>query len=143
MCIFDWDVHFGDGTSEIFKSDPTVLYVSIHRYEDGKFYPGGKEGSELNIGEGDGQGYNLNIPFNEVGMGNDEYLYVWENLVFKIIQEFNPEIIMISAGFDSAEGDPLGGFKLTPIGFSYMTQRLMGNKLSINKTIILAFCSLS
>ena len=127
--IFDWDVHFGDGTSSIFLQDPSVLFISIHRYQNGKFYPGGKGGDASNIGEGDGKGYNINIPFDEIGMGDDEYIYVWEKLLFPIIQEFNPEYILISAGFDSAEGDPLGGFKLTPIGYAYMTQRLMGNYL--------------
>ena len=127
ICIFDWDVHFGDGTAAIFESDPSVLFISPHRYEGGKFYPGGGAGSAKKIGEKGGKGFNINIPFDVSGMGNDEYIYIWENLIFPIIQEFAPEIILISAGFDSAEGDPLGGFKLTPAGYAYMTQRLMGN----------------
>lgn len=58
-------------------------------------------------------------------MGNDEYIYVCENLLFPIIEEFEPDLILISAGFDSAQGDPIGGFKLTPEGYAYMTERLI------------------
>ena len=122
--IFDWDVHFGDGTSQIFIEDPSVLYISPHRYQEGSFYPNKKEGGEDNIGKGEGRGYNINIPFNKEGMGNDEYIYIWENLVFPKIKEFKPDLILISAGFDSADGDPLGGFKLNPAGYAYMTQRM-------------------
>lgn len=125
VCIFDWDVHFGDGTAAIFDSDPSVLFISPHRYEGGKFYPGGGAGSAKKIGCSEGKGYNINIPFDVTGMGDDEYIYVCENLAFPIIEEFQPELILISAGFDSAEGDPLGGFKLSPAGYAYMTQRLM------------------
>lgn len=77
------------------------------------------------IGDKEGKGFNINIPFDVTGMGNDEYIFACENLAFPIIQEFSPEIILISAGFDSAEGDPLGGFKLKPSGYAYMTQRLL------------------
>lgn len=118
-------MHFGDGTAAIFESDPSVLFISPHRYESGKFYPGGQGGAAKKIGDKEGKGYNINIPFDKAGMGDDEYIFICENLVFPIIQEFDPELIIISAGFDSAEGDPLGGFKLTPAGYAYMTQRLM------------------
>lgn len=124
VCIFDWDVHFGDGTAAIFESDPSVLFISLHRFNNGKFYPG-PAGSAKKTGDGKGRGYNISIPFDVNGMGNDEYIYVCENLAFPIIEEFKPELILISAGFDSAEGDPLGGFKLKPSGYAYMTQRLM------------------
>ncbi|CAI2367172.1 unnamed protein product [Moneuplotes crassus] len=125
VCIFDWDVHFGDGTSSIFKSDPSVLFISTHRYEGGAFYPSSPLGGEDNVGTDEGEGFNINIPFNKEGMGNDEYIHVCENLVFPVIEKFEPELIFISAGFDSAEGDPLGGFSLTPAGYAYMCQRIM------------------
>lgn len=76
VCIFDWDVHFGDGTSSIFETDPTVLYLSIHKYMNGNFYPGGSGGSAKKIGSGKGKGFNVNIPFDVTGLGNDEYIYV-------------------------------------------------------------------
>jgi len=75
----------------------------------------------VNIGQGKGKGYNINVPFDLAGMGNDEYAYVCEKLLFPIIEEFSPDLILISAGFDSALGDPLGGMKLTPEGYAYMT----------------------
>lgn len=121
VVIFDWDVHFGDGTSEILIEDNTVLFISLHRYDGGKFYPGGKNGSSKNVGYGKGKGFNINVPFDVLGMGNDEYAYVCEKLLFPVIEEFQPDLILISAGFDSAQGDPLGGFKLTPEGYAYMT----------------------
>lgn len=124
ICIFDWDVHFGDGTAAIFESDPSVLFISIHKFMNGNFYPG-PSGSVKRTGDGKGKGFNISVPFDVNEMGNDEYIYVCENLVFPIIEEFKPEILLISAGFDSAEGDPLGQFKLTPSGYAYMTQRLL------------------
>lgn len=98
-----------------------MLFISIHWYDGGKFYPGGKAGSCKNIGSGKGKGFNINVPFDVSGMGNDEYIYVCEKLLFPIIEEFGPDLIIISAGFDSALGDPLGGMKLTPEGYAYMT----------------------
>lgn len=76
VCIFDWDVHFGDGTAAIFESDPSVLFISPHRYDGGKFYPGGSAGSAKRIGDQKAKGYNINIPFDAAGMGDDEYIYV-------------------------------------------------------------------
>lgn len=63
MCIFDWDVHVGDGTSAIFANDPSVLYISIHRFDHGKFYPG-PAGKHEKIGESQGKGFNIQFPFN-------------------------------------------------------------------------------
>jgi histone deacetylase 6 len=63
VCIFDWDVHVGDGTSNCFWEDDTVLYLSIHRFDLGAFYPG-PSGKHTNIGEGKGRGFNVNFPFN-------------------------------------------------------------------------------
>jgi len=63
VCIFDWDVHVGDGTSQIFYDDPSVLYISIHRFDQGKFYPG-QAGAHTKIGEGAGKGFNIHFPFN-------------------------------------------------------------------------------
>ncbi len=79
-----------------------------------------------NIGSGKGKGYNINVPFDEIGMGNSEYITICERLLFPVIEEFGPDLILISCGFDSAQDDPLGGFKLTPQGYAYMTEKLMG-----------------
>ena len=110
--MFDWDVHFGDGTAEIVKDDPSVLYISIHWFDQGDFYPG-KEGRIDNIGEGKGKGFNINIPFDGEGIEDEEYAHVCNEIVWKVIQSFGPDMIVISCGFDSASEDPLGKFNIT------------------------------
>ncbi len=112
VCIFDWDVHVGDGTSQIFYEDDTVLYMSIHRFDNGAFYPG-PEGKYSKVGEGKGRGYNIHFPFNVEKsqknlIGDEDFIYACEKVFFPIIKEFEPDLIIISAGFDSALGDPLG-----------------------------------
>lgn len=138
VCIFDWDVHVGDGTSNVFYNDDTVLYISIHRYDLGKFFPGPKGKLEM-IGEGAGKGYNIQFPFNlpkkkngaanepeDEGqlIGDSDYIFACETFFFPIIREFAPDLIIISAGFDSAKGDPLGGIAVSPVGYAWMTQGL-------------------
>ena len=133
VVIFDWDVHVGDGTSQIFYDDETVLYISIHRYDLGTFFPGPKGKLEM-IGEVKGKGYNIQFPFNKPQnsnkdlegdsagvIGDLDYVWACEALFFPIIREFNPDLIIISAGFDSAKGDPLGGVAVSPMGYAWMT----------------------
>ena len=109
ILIFDWDVHHGDSTSRFFYEDSSILYISPHRFDNGNFYPG-KYGDLNNIGEGEGKGLNINFPWDlphpYVTVGDHEYIYVMERFFLPIIKEFNPEIVFISAGFDSARGDP-------------------------------------
>ena len=136
VCIFDWDIHVGDGTANVFANDDSVLYISIHRYDMGKFFPGPLGRHEL-IGECKGKGYNIQFPFNlpkpqandqngedHSAIGDNDYIFVCESFLFPIIREFAPDLIIISAGFDSAKGDPLGGVQVTPIGYAWMTQGL-------------------
>lgn len=135
MVIFDWDVHVGDGTSNVFYNDDSVLYISIHRFDMGKFFPGPLGKLEM-IGEGNGKGYNIHFPFNLPKLkpgeehdksqiiGDKDYIYVCETLFFPIIREFAPDLIIISAGFDSAKGDPIGHIEVSPMGYAYMTQGL-------------------
>ena len=89
-----------------------MLFISIHRYDNGSFYPGPK-GSEKLIGSGKGTGFNLSYPFNldkndEDLIGDKDYIYACESILFPVIKLFNPDLIIISAGFDSALGDPVG-----------------------------------
>ena len=126
VCIFDWDVHVGDGTSYIFNEDETVLYMSIHRFDNGAFYPG-PYGKHTKAGEGKGRGFNIHFPFNveksqRTVVGDADFIYACETIFFPVMKEFNPDLILISAGFDSAQGDPLGQIGVTPVGYSYMTQ---------------------
>ena len=106
IVIFDWDVHVGDGTASIFIDDPSVLYISIHRFDMGKFYPG-PLGKHERIGEGAGRGYNIQFPFNLQAnqrdkIGDRDYIFACEQVFFPLIKEFGPDMIIISAGFDSA-----------------------------------------
>lgn len=125
VVIFDWDVHVGEGTASIFYDDPSVLYISIHRFDLGKFYPG-LIGKHERIGESQGKGYNIQWPFNVPAhstdlIGDKDYIYACESVFFPVIREFKPDLMIISAGFDSAKGDPLGGVGVTPLGYAYMT----------------------
>lgn len=125
VLIVDWDVHHGNGTQHMFWKDPFVLYFSIHRYDYGFFYPTSEDGDADKIGEGAGRGFNVNVPWQRRGYGDLDYLAVFDHLLMPIAQQFNPDMVFISGGFDSALGDPLGGCKITPAGYFQMTQRLM------------------
>eukprot|EP00250_Pteridium_aquilinum_P005405 c15499_g1_i2 orf=284-2374(-) len=124
VLIVDWDVHHGNGTQNMFWDDDKVLYFSVHRYDGGSFYPMGTEGNYDKIGSGRAAGFNVNVPWPHAGFGDSDYLAVWNHVLLPIAKKFNPDIVLISGGFDSAEGDPLGGCCLTPFGFSEMTRKL-------------------
>ena len=129
IAIFDWDVHHGDSTQKFFYNDPNILYISTHRFDHGKFYPG-PSGNPKHLGEGPGLGFNLNIGWNipqdnDDVVDNQDYLYAFERLVLPIISKFSPELIFISAGFDSCKGDPLGELELDQDGYAYMTQKTL------------------
>ncbi len=120
ILILDWDLHHGNGTQQIFYEYPSVLYISLHLYP---YYPG--TGSEDEIGEGKGRGFNLNIPM-QAGSTDKEYLNVFDNIILPKIRTFRPEFILISAGFDGHKDDPLSGISLTEKGFYEMTKRVKG-----------------
>jgi len=107
----------------MFYSDPTVLYISIHRYDSGSFYPG--TGHATRTGRGPGLGYNVNIGWSCEGPGDAEYEFAMDSLVLPIANEFSPDLVVVSAGFDAARGDPLGGCDLTPTGYARMTHKLI------------------
>lgn len=125
VLILDWDVHHGNGVQEAFYSDPNVLYISLHVYNNGTFYPNGPYGDHLHCGEGLGLGKNVNIPWATHGMGDGDYMYAFQQVVMPIALEFNPDLVIISAGFDAAEGDMLGSCHVSPAGFAHMTHMLM------------------
>ncbi|KAH7444225.1 hypothetical protein KP509_02G070600 [Ceratopteris richardii] len=122
VMIIDWDVHHGNGTQEIFDSDSSVLYVSLHRHQAGFFYPGTGAASEVGIK--DGEGFSVNIPWPCGGIGDEDYLFAFQNVIMPIVEQFAPDATIISAGFDAAKGDPLGGCQVTPSGYAHMTQLL-------------------
>ncbi|XP_011009786.1 PREDICTED: histone deacetylase 15 isoform X1 [Populus euphratica] len=132
VLIVDWDVHHGNGTQEIFDQNKSVLYISLHRHEGGKFYPG--TGSANEVGRNGAEGSCVNIPWSRGGVGDNDYIFAFQNLVLPIATEFAPDFIIISAGFDAARGDPLGCCDVTPAGYSQMTDMLYtlsGGKLLV------------
>ncbi|KIJ61334.1 hypothetical protein HYDPIDRAFT_96746 [Hydnomerulius pinastri MD-312] len=134
ILILDWDVHHGNGTQRAFNDDPSVLYISIHRYERGQFYPCGPFGGLESCGEGPGLGYSVNIPWPTHGMTDADYIHAFQQIVMPIALEFAPELVIISAGFDAADGDDLGECHVTPTGYAHMTHMLAslaGGKLVV------------
>lgn len=125
VLIVDWDVHHGNGIQEVFYDDPNVLYISLHVYSGGKFYPTGDYGDHLHCGEGAGVGRNVNIPWETAGMTDGDYLYAFQQVIMPIAQDFNPDMVIVSAGFDAAEGDMLGRCHVSPAGYAHMTHALM------------------
>ena len=120
VAILDWDVHHGNGTQHIFEADPTVLYISLHQYP---FYPG--TGARNERGTGDGTGYTLNIPL-PAGTGEVEYLAAFSREVVPALRKFTPDLLIISAGFDAHEDDPLANMRLTGDSFAKMTDMVKG-----------------
>jgi histone deacetylase 6 len=124
IVILDWDVHHGNGTQKAFWDDPRVLYISLHRYEAGKYYPGTIAGSANQVGEGAGTGSNINIPWPVAGMGDADYIYAFNQVVMPICYEFDPDLVIISSGFDAADGDMIGQCHVTPGAYGHMTHML-------------------
>ncbi|ETE71587.1 Histone deacetylase 7, partial [Ophiophagus hannah] len=167
ILIVDWDVHHGNGTQQVFYRDPNVLYLSLHRYDDGNFFPGSGAADEVisgftyilvslsqniidkdplhgcseavqliwrcrdlnngpdllpvflfQVGSGAGEGFTVNVAWTgglEPPMGDPEYLAAFRTVVMPIAQEFSPDVVLVSAGFDAADGHPppLGGYKVS------------------------------
>ena len=124
VLVLDWDVHHGNGTQHMFYGDRKVLYMSIHRYDHGKFYPCSEEANYDRVGQGEGEGFNVNIPWNGLQFGDAEYMMAFLQVVLPIAYEYNPQLILISAGFDAARGDPLSGYKVSPEMYGFMTHQL-------------------
>jgi acetoin utilization deacetylase AcuC-like enzyme len=117
--IVDWDVHHGNGTQDIFYRDPSVFFFSTHQ---SPWYPG--TGAADETGEGPGEGTTLNCPF-PAGAGRDRILGAFRDRWAPRMREFRPDLILISAGFDSRLGDPLGHFLLTDADFADLTTLVM------------------
>lgn len=125
VLIIDWDIHHGQGTQSFFYDDPNVLYISIHRYEKGKFWPELIESNFNFTGSGPGKGYNINFPLNETGCNDADFLLIWFNVILPVVYEFNPELVVISAGFDAAIGCPEGKMRVKPTTYYSLCQSLM------------------
>lgn len=115
VAIIDWDVHHGNGTQHIFYNDKSVLYMSTHQYP---FYP--NTGSRGERGAGDGKGYTLNIPMF-AGAGEEEFIEAFTEEIIPSLENFHPDLILISAGFDAHRDDPLANLELTEESFGKLT----------------------
>jgi len=119
VLIADWDVHHGNGTQDIFYEDGSVFFFSTHQ---SPWYPGTGDSDET--GEGPGKSTTLNCPF-PAGTGRNEILGAFREKLFPVMDEFRPDLVLISAGFDSRLGDPLGHFRLTDPDFAELTEVMM------------------
>jgi acetoin utilization deacetylase AcuC-like enzyme len=120
VLIIDWDVHHGNGTQEIFYRDPTVFYFSTHQYP---YYPG--TGARTETGEGPGDGTILNVPLG-VATPAATHREAFQDALDDIESRFHPDLVIISAGFDSRRDDPLGGLLLEDTDFAEMTKQVVG-----------------
>jgi histone deacetylase 6 len=118
VLIVDWDVHHGNGTQNAFWNDPDVLYFSIHQFP---FYPG--SGGVHEIGSARAAGRNVNVPWPG-GMRDAEYVAAFDRVLLPIAAQFDPDLVLVSCGFDAARGDLLGEMQVTPDGYAAMTERL-------------------
>jgi len=118
VAILDWDVHHGNGTQDIFWNDRDVLYLSVHQYP---FYPGTGAATELGGPAAIGATVNVGLPS---GCGDAEYAAVFDHVFLPKLSVFRPDVLLISAGFDAFQHDPLAGMKVTHAGFAAMAQRL-------------------
>ena len=119
VLIVDWDVHHGNGTQEIFWYDPSVFYFSTHQYP---YYPG--TGSADERGTGKGEGATLNVPLS-MGTSARDHRQAFTGALHEVERRFHPDLVIISAGFDSRRGDPLGGLMLEDSDFSEMTKEVL------------------
>ena len=121
VAIVDFDVHHGNGTQHIFERRADVLFISLHE-DPGSLYPG--TGYEYEKGHGPGQGYTVNLPLVP-GCGDEHYRDLFQTRVLPALDQFTPEVLMVSAGFDAAAEDPLANLQVTENGFLWMTQQLI------------------
>lgn len=133
--ILDYDVHFGNGTSDIYYKDPTVLYISLHQ-DPNTIYPG--TGFAWQIGEGEGEGYNVNVPLPP-GTSDDTYLYAAKEVFVSLAEEFKPEIIIANGGSDPHFADMLGDLRLTVKGFFKLSRLIKetANKVCNGRLVLM------
>lgn len=119
IAIIDWDLHHGNGTQHSFENNPSILYISTHQFPH---YPG--TGAAGEVGTGTGEGFTVNVPLS-MGYGDGEFVTIFETLLKPIVHEFSPDMILVSAGFDTYSDDPLGGMNVSPKGYAGLTRSIM------------------
>jgi len=118
VLVFDWDVHHGNGTNDVFHADPAVVFVSVH---ESPLYPG--TGPATDVGSGPGRGATVNVPV-PAGTGDDAYASIVEHLVVPLARAHEAQLVLVSAGFDAHVADPLARCRATEAGFAAMTASL-------------------
>jgi acetoin utilization deacetylase AcuC-like enzyme len=118
VAIVDFDVHHGNGTQATFYSDPTVYYASSHQFP---YYPG--TGAADEVGEGPGRGFTLNVPM-AAGARDAEFVTAYDQRILPAIEAFRPDVLLVSAGYDAHERDPLAGMRMSTEGFGRLVRRL-------------------
>ncbi|XP_044257565.1 histone deacetylase 6 isoform X2 [Tribolium madens] len=126
VLIIDFDIHHGNGTQNMFYENDSVMYISIHKDENGKFFPANSPRNYTFDGYGRGRGFNINIPFSNDKMGDTEYLAVFHNIILPAAYSFAPQVVLVSAGFDAGIHDPLGGYVVNPETFGHFIHMLKG-----------------
>jgi acetoin utilization deacetylase AcuC-like enzyme len=119
VLIVDWDVHHGNGIQHIFEQDPSVLYFSTHQYPH---FPG--TGHFVEIGRGRGEGFTINVPLGR-GWSDGDLVLLYQRLLVPVGLAFQPDLILVAAGFDSHRKDPLGSIKMSETGFAALTRLAM------------------
>jgi acetoin utilization deacetylase AcuC-like enzyme len=120
VLVVDWDVHHGNGTQHSFYERDDVLYFSVHRYP---FFPG--TGAVGESGQGAGEGYTINVPLS-MGLGDAEFVAACQELLVPVADAFQPDLVLVSAGFDGHVDDPLGGMMVTDDGYAAMAAIVRG-----------------
>lgn len=115
VAVVDFDVHHGNGTEAAFDTDPRVLYVSTHQWP---LYPG--SGLVTDVGRGPGEGYTVNVPM-PAGCGDADYDAVYRQIVVPVLEQYRPVVLIVSAGYDAHERDPLAGMRMSAAGFGRLT----------------------
>jgi acetoin utilization deacetylase AcuC-like enzyme len=118
VAVVDYDVHHGNGTQHMFERDPSVLYISTHQYP---YYPG--TGAVDETGTGPGEGFTVNLPLESGGTDAD-FEHVFDRVALPVLRQFSPDLILVSAGFDAHQRDPLATMRATEAGFAAMTMAL-------------------
>jgi acetoin utilization deacetylase AcuC-like enzyme len=119
VLVLDWDVHHGNGTNSIFHQSPAVLFASLHQFP---FWPG--SGPLSDVGAGAGEGFSLNLPVPG-GSGEDEFCGLVEHVVLPAARQFDPDLVLVSAGYDAHRDDPVGGCSLETSSYAELTRLIL------------------
>uniref|UniRef100_A0A0N4ZN46 Hist_deacetyl domain-containing protein n=1 Tax=Parastrongyloides trichosuri TaxID=131310 RepID=A0A0N4ZN46_PARTI len=128
VLVIDWDVHAGQGSQFSIENSSGIKLINIHRYENGKFWPYHKENGLSSLKESSNV---INIPLNKIGFGDGEYYAIFHKIIFPFILDYQPNLIIVSCGFDASIGDPEGQMKISPHGYGLFTRLLSSTSIPL------------